>query len=144
MNEVFGLNEKAWERWHGYRKQLRKGYKSQASIELAQKKLAGFGDWQMQVVEQSIERGWTGLFEIPKRQMKELKEARRIQDRDRVLLIELRERAERVKFRDWREGEDVQQYEYLVLRAEREEVDRRWRENRKPRTMATLLSGLKL
>lgn len=127
---MIGLDSSAWDRWLAYRKSIKKPYKSPHSTELAQKRLASFGEWQMQVVEQSIERGWTGLFELPKRVLKDLKDAQRKADKDATLLADLRSRAEKIGYRDYTNGEDLGTYKFLVERAEREDADRRWREGR--------------
>lgn len=115
MNEVLGLNTEAWKLWVGYRKSIRKALKP-ASIELAQKKLASFGDQQMAAVENSIANGWTGLFPPPKEKaaFKQQLNTQR-QDRD---FEELKTRATRVGFRQPRENEDLLGYKTLVERAE--------------------------
>lgn len=137
---MIGLNEAAFDRWLAYRKSIKKPYRSPQSTELAQKRLASFGEWQMQVVEQSIERGWTGLFELPKRVVKDLKEAQRRENRDAVLLAELRQRAEKVGYRDHQPGEELANYKFLVERAERDDADRRWKDSRKgPQAIGALL-----
>lgn len=58
-----GLNLTAWKMWIEYRKEIGKKLKP-ASVKTAQKKLAAFGADQIQVVEQSIANGWTGLFAV--------------------------------------------------------------------------------
>lgn len=58
-----GLDLQAWERWVEYRKEIRKPIKP-VSIPAAQLKLAGFGERQSAVIEQSIANGWTGLFDL--------------------------------------------------------------------------------
>lgn len=63
MNEVFGLDVEAWERWLQYRKAIKKPLKP-VSYEAAQKRLAAFGYQQAAVVEQSIANGWQGLFPL--------------------------------------------------------------------------------
>lgn len=57
------LDLEVWERWLSYRKQIRKPIKP-VSVPAAQRKLAGFGEQQGAVVEQSIANGWTGLFAL--------------------------------------------------------------------------------
>lgn len=61
--EVLGLDPAAWDRWIGYRGEIRKPLKP-ASIPAAQVKLAAFGSDQASVVEQSIANGWTGIFPL--------------------------------------------------------------------------------
>lgn len=58
-----GLNKSAWELFLNYRKKIGKPYKK-VSLPSAQKKLAAFGCLQMDVVEQSIANGWTGIFPL--------------------------------------------------------------------------------
>lgn len=58
-----GLDFEAWNRWETYRREIRKPIKP-ASVQAAQRKLAGFGADQADVVEQSIAQGWTGLFAL--------------------------------------------------------------------------------
>lgn len=115
MNEVFGLNLKAWEQWLTYRKEIRKPLKP-VSFALAQKKLASFGDQQMAVVENSITNGWTGLFPPPKEKaaFKAVLASNR-EDRD---FQELRTRAARIGFRQPMPTEDLLGYKTLVQRAE--------------------------
>ncbi len=58
-----GLDMDAWNRWVGYRREIRKPLRP-ASIPAAQKALTAFGSDQGAVVEQSIASGWTGLFPL--------------------------------------------------------------------------------
>jgi hypothetical protein len=60
------LDPIACKRFMDYRTQIRKPIKP-VSILAAQRKLAGFGADQAQVVEQSIANSWTGLFELKER-----------------------------------------------------------------------------
>jgi hypothetical protein len=60
------LNLDAWSRWDQYRREIRKPIKP-ASVQAAQRKLAGFGLDQSAVVEQSVGQGWTGLFPLKDR-----------------------------------------------------------------------------
>jgi hypothetical protein len=112
MNEVFGLDLKAWNMWIEYRKQLRKPL-PKASIELAQKKLAAFGHRQMEAVEYSISNGYQGLFEP-----KKLKQDTARADSERIEWANIRERASRANFRGPMDGEDLIGYRTLVERAE--------------------------
>jgi hypothetical protein len=116
MNEVFGLDLKAWEMWLQYRKEIRKPLKAKASFELAQKKLASFGDQQMAVVENSITNGWTGLFPPPKE--KAAFKAKLASDRESRDFEELKSRAARVGFRQPTPQDDLIGYKTLVQRAE--------------------------
>lgn len=115
MSEVLGLNQEAWERWIAYKKQLHRKFVP-ASEELAKKKLARFGDFQMQVVEQSIERGWTGLFELPKKQMAALEKAKTQGDKERRAIASLADEARGVGFRQPLPGEDSVLYGMLLER----------------------------
>jgi hypothetical protein len=139
MNEILGLNLKAWGRWMDYRSNIRKPYKSM-SLEAAQLKLASFGEYQMQVVEQSIERGWTGLFELPKKVVAQLEEKKRRANAEKLLIEDLRKRAEKIGYRDYISGEDVAGYRFLVEREERNDAERRWRAGR-PKSVAELLEA---
>lgn len=60
---VPGLDAQAWARWVDYRKQISKPLKP-VSVPAAAKALAAFGSNQVAVVEQSVQYGWTGLFEL--------------------------------------------------------------------------------
>lgn len=63
MPQVAGLDVEAWVRWEKYRREIRKPIKP-ASLLAAQRQLAGYGEFQSQVVEQSIANGYQGLFEL--------------------------------------------------------------------------------
>lgn len=58
-----GLDIPAWERFEQYRRDIRKSVKP-ASMQAAQRKLAGFGADQAAVVEQTIANSWAGLFAL--------------------------------------------------------------------------------
>jgi hypothetical protein len=58
-----GLNSLAWQQWEAYRREIRRPIKP-ASVQAAQRRLAGFGADQEAVVEQSIANSWTGLFAL--------------------------------------------------------------------------------
>lgn len=58
-----GLDLDSWNRWEGYRREIRKPLKP-ASIPAAQRALAAFGSDQAAVVEQSVAHGWQGLFAL--------------------------------------------------------------------------------
>lgn len=58
-----GLDLIVWERWVGYRKQIKKPIKA-PSIEAAMLELAKYGEAQAAVVQQSIAHSWQGLFEL--------------------------------------------------------------------------------
>lgn len=58
-----GLSEEAWKKWREYRRGIGKPLKT-VSEEAAMKKLAGFGSAQLDVVDQSIANGWSGLFPV--------------------------------------------------------------------------------
>jgi hypothetical protein len=115
VDTSFELNRKAWEVWIQYRKDIRKPLK-QASLALAQKKLASFGDSQMQVVENSIANGWTGLFPPAKEKGAfRMQQSAHREDRE---FERLRARAAKVGFRQPYEGEDLIGFKTLLERAE--------------------------
>jgi hypothetical protein len=140
MNEVFGLDLKAWQLWLDYRKEIRKPLKSM-SQQLAAKKLASYGKDQQKVVEQSIENGWTGLFPLVEKsnkgpaQFKAEKQAHR----DLIEMNELTLRAEKVGYRKPIEGEDLIGYRTLVQRAEGRAADERRAQNRGVQPIGNLL-----
>jgi hypothetical protein len=133
MNQV---DLKAWGKWVEYRKQIRKPYKSESSIELAQKKLASFGEWQMQVVEQSIERSWTGLFELPKKTVAALERNAAAENLERRKLRELHERGIEIGFRAPLPNEDSALYKMLLERFEHQ----KWQKSRGVRSIGDLLT----
>lgn len=140
MNEVFGLNERAWDRWVAYRKQIKKPYRTPFAIEQAQKKLAGFGEYQMEVVERSMTEEWRGLFPLPKAMLAELEKKKRDESKRLRDLAALAERARRVGFREPMYLEDVLGYQTLVERAEH----LAWSKSRGgPRTVGELLGAMK-
>ena len=113
---MMGLDETAWFAWLAYRKAIKKPLK-EASWPLAQKRLASFGTRQMEAVENSIANGWTVVFPPPKEKAEVDRERRN--NLERVLLAELRARAEKIGFRDYIEGKDfLGGYQALVERAE--------------------------
>lgn len=63
IDEVVGLDDLAWRKFDSYRKKIKKPFKP-VSISAAQRMLARFGKDQMAVVDQTIERGWVGLFPL--------------------------------------------------------------------------------
>ena len=73
-NDLFqtdiNLNQEAFDEWMQYRKEIKKPYKSQASVQKLIKKLAKYDyETQQKMVDQSMENGWQGLFEV-KEEMK--------------------------------------------------------------------------
>jgi hypothetical protein len=144
MNEIFGLDLKAWEKWIEYRRKLRKAYRTEFAIERAQKKLASFGDYQMHVVEQSMEREWTGLFPLNKGLLAELEKAKRVRETEAREFEALSIRADRIRFRAPRVGETSRDYRISLESAERAFEDARYRERQKemgPRSLAQMLRG---
>lgn len=115
---MIGLNQEAWANWCQYRRTIKKPYKTEFAIERAQKKLASFGEWQMQVVEQSMEREWRGLFSLPKDVIARLEREKRDNSRRIRALEDLAVRAAQVGFRQPFVGEDEVGYRTLVERAE--------------------------
>lgn len=63
VGHISGLNPTVWDRWVDYRKQIGKPIKP-VSMESAARELAGYGTDQPAVVEQSIAKGWQGLFAL--------------------------------------------------------------------------------
>lgn len=61
-----GLDSESWNRFFGYRKSIGKPVKP-VSVPAAQRELAGFGEMQAAVVEQSIANSWTGLFALKRK-----------------------------------------------------------------------------
>lgn len=138
MNEVLGLNEEAWNRWIAYKRKMRKAYRTEFAIERAQKKLAGFGEYQMQVVERSMENEWQGLFPLPKGEIAALEKKKRDDSKRIRNLAELAARAAKVDFRQPFAGEDEIGYRTLVERAE----DQHWRKRRSgPASIGELLGA---
>lgn len=128
MNEVLGLNKAAWETWLAYRKKIRKPLK-EVSHEAAKKRLASFGEGQMDAVLTSIANGWQGVFPPGKKAPSAVRaeeksaEIARAQARE---LAALRERAARIGFRPYVEGiDDLIGYRTLVERAEWNQPRRR-------------------
>lgn len=131
-----GLNQKAWDQWLKYRNQGRRKL-NPMSQERQAKKLESFGEHQLLVVEQSIERGWTGLFPLPKKQMQELEKNARGAERDKRLFAELRSRAEKIGFRMPVNGEELSLYRMLVERAEHLS----WQQRRGLRSVGEILGA---
>ncbi len=83
MNDLFQvdvtLNQEALDEWLAYRKEKKKPL-TPMSIERVIKKLIrlseGNLDKQMEMVEQSIENGWTGLFAVKKTALEVAKETK--------------------------------------------------------------------
>lgn len=136
MNLPLGLNADAWSRWVEYRKMLKKPYKTAYAIECAQKKLASFGDYQMQTVEHCMEREWRGLFPLPKEVIADLERRRRDDGKTARQMAELASRASQVGFRQPFKGEDLLGYRTLVERAEHQHAVSR---PRGPQSIADLL-----
>ena len=84
MNDLFqtdvSLNQEALDEWIAYRKEIKKPLRAM-SIDRVIKKLiklsGGDLDMQMGIVEQSIENGYTGLFEL-KRSQKQIAAATKL------------------------------------------------------------------
>ena len=61
---VPGLDREAFDRFIQYRKVIKKPFKD-VSLHAAATKLAGYGDKQAEVVQQTIANGWQGLQPLP-------------------------------------------------------------------------------
>lgn len=118
MNEVFGLNREAWDRWVQYRRSRRKGYKTEFGMEKAQKKLASFGEYQMEAVERCMEKEWIDLYPLPKEMIAQLEKRKREDAKHNRHMEELTRRAALVGFRKPFPNEDEIGYRTLVERAE--------------------------
>ena len=141
---MIGLNEEAWSKWTDYRKKIRKSYKTDFAIDRAQKKLASFGEYQMHVVEQSMEREWTGLFPLNKGVLAELEKAKRCAQIEARELEAMKIRADRIRFRAPRVNESSRDYRISLESAERAFEDARYRERQAkqgPRSLAQMLRG---
>jgi uncharacterized protein YdaU (DUF1376 family) len=56
---------KAWSKWHSYRQEIKKPYRSKLSEQAALTKLGTFKETvAIQMIENSIENQWQGLFEL--------------------------------------------------------------------------------
>lgn len=136
MNEVFGLNEEAWNRWDQYRRSRRKGYKTDFGRTRAQMRLASFGEWQMEAVMRCMEKEWIDLYPLPKEVIADLERRRRDDGKTARQMAELALRASQVGFRQPFKGEDLLGYRTLVERAEHQHAVRR---PRGPQSIADLL-----
>lgn len=68
------INQNALDNWIAYRKEIKKPLRSM-SIERVAKKLSNYDyDTQERMVEQSIESGWMGLFEVKQQVQKKTHE----------------------------------------------------------------------
>lgn len=137
------LNQEAWANWCQYRRTIKKPYKTEFAIERAQKKLASFGEWQMQVVEQSMEREWRGLFSLPKDVIARLEREKRDDKKRARELAELAERASRIGFRKPLHDEGPVEYRTLVERAEHQDWLRKANARVGVRSIADVIGGLK-
>jgi hypothetical protein len=121
MNEVLGLNEHAWETWIAYRKKRKKPLPL-ASYDAAKKRLASFGEGQMDAVLTSIANGWQGIFPPGKKAPSMVRDEQKAQQRaqsEARALADLRTRAARIGFRDYIDGtDDLCGFRTLVERAE--------------------------
>jgi hypothetical protein len=138
MNEVFGLNREAWSRWVEYRKQRRKPYKTDFGRSRAMKKLASFGDYQMEAVERCMEKEWVDLYPLPKADLLALEKKKRDDGKRLRTLADLAVRAAEVGFRQPFAGEDEVGYRTLVERAEH----MHWQKRKSaPRSIGELLGA---
>jgi hypothetical protein len=120
MNEVLGLDETAWNTWIAYRKKRKKPL-PEASYDAAKKRLASFGDGQMDAVLTSIANGWQGVFPPGKKAPSQVRADQKKVERSQAEAREfedLKARAQRVGYRQPFQGEDLIGYRTLVQRAE--------------------------
>lgn len=137
---MIGLHEPAWAAWLAYRKLRRKPYKTEHGLNRAMKRLASFGEWQMESVQKCIDHEWIDLYCITDKEIAQIRKERAQANKDAALLANLRERAQKIGYRDCVPNEDLAGYKFLVERAEREDADRRWRESRNgPKNISELL-----
>jgi hypothetical protein len=127
MNEVFGLNEEAWNRWDQYRRSRRKGYKTDFGRNRAQIRLASFGEYQMEAVERCMEKEWIDLYPLPKQMVQELEKRKANGQQEQRRFEEMKIRAHRIRFRDPYQGESSKDYGWDLERAERDFADRQYR-----------------
>jgi hypothetical protein len=141
MNLPLGLNAEAWSRWVEYRKSIKKPYRTEFAIESAQKKLAGFGEYQMQVVERSMQEEWRGLFPLPKQMVAELEKRRANSELEQRQFEAMKIRADKVRFRAPRCGESSRDYRIDLESAERrfEDAQYRARAATSPKSLRELL-----
>ncbi len=139
MNEVFGLNEHAWEAFVAYRKQIKKPLKP-VSFDAAKKRLASFGEGQMDAVLTTIANGWQGIFPPGQKSQSVKKAEQKAQAQmqaEHRAFAELRSRADAIRFRMPIPGEDLIGYRTLVERAE----DQHQRKRSGPQNIAKLLGA---
>jgi hypothetical protein len=127
MNEVFGLNEEAWNRWDQYRRSRRKGYKTDFGRSRAQVRLASFGEFQMEAVERCMEKEWIDLYPLPKEQIEAIRKAKGLADAEARQFEAMKIRADKVRFRAPRHGETARDYRIDLESAERRFEDAQYR-----------------
>jgi hypothetical protein len=138
MKEVFGLDEVAWKTWVAYRKKRKKPL-PEASMEAAMKRLASFGDQQMEAVLTSIANGWQGVFPPGKKApsvVKAEEKAKRQVEADKREMEALTMRAQKVGYRTPLEDETLADYRYRVERRERDVRDEEYRKGLERRAHA--------
>lgn len=67
---ITGLDEEAWGVWTQYKQSRGESYKTKASERREAVRLAGFGEEQMAMVVNAIDRKWSGLYPVRKEQDK--------------------------------------------------------------------------
>jgi hypothetical protein len=127
VNEVFGLNEDAWNKWVAYKKSMKKPYKTALGIAKAQKTLAACGEWQMETVQNCMEREWQGIFPLPKQAVQELEKRRSNSEHEQRQFEAMKIRTDKVRFRAPRNGESSRDYRIDLESAERRFEDAQYR-----------------
>jgi hypothetical protein len=127
--------------WCEYKRKFKKPYRTEFAIERAQKKLASFGEWQMQAVEHCMEREWQGLFPLPKQMVAELEKHRADSQHEQRQFEAMKIRADKVRFRSPRYGESSRDYRIDLESAERrfEDAQYRARAATSPKSLRELL-----
>ncbi len=135
---MIGLNENAWATWLAYRKKIRKPLK-EFSHDAAKKRLASFGDQQMEAVLTSIANGWQGVFPPGKKApsvVRSEEKAKRQAEADKREMEALTMRAQKVGYRSPLADESLSDYRYRVERREREVRDEEYRKGLERRAHA--------
>lgn len=112
---VSGLRIESWEKWLAYRRSIGKPIKPASAVEAA-KKMAELGTRQQAAVDHSIANGYQGLYLPKDAATKPSGRPSGIPDEREV--ADLMHRAQKIGFREQRQGESIQAYRTLLVRAE--------------------------